>query len=270
MKRGGSLHLYKALLSEQEGVQGFLQEAMPDNFSPHESPTIGPILLSGLDHAQVVRLAEAFRQVLLSSVPGWAVTEVKLSCRRGEGGDPSSELPVLHKYAYIPGIVENVREIVGNLQKGVFRLREDLDSFPVDSVIISDIPVSSHYKEFLLGEFFEEDESEMVLNPEEKVFTFQDRGFHIRFEFTIKRGVGYRRAEALRRLDAAGRDGASNVLLLTLDANFNPVRKVGYRLEKEGLFFHIQTNGALTAFEAYEKAFAIFRDQLTERAGGTP
>lgn len=254
----------KRYISDPGVILGFLQGASPDNFSLDDSPTIGPIAISDLDQAQVVRTAEALRQVLLSSVPGWAATQLRISYRRADGGDPSSELPVLHKYAYIPGIVENVREIIGNVQKGVFRLPENLESFPVDSEIFSHIPVSSHYKQFLLGEFFEEDEAAIVLNPEEKVFTFQDTGFHIRFEFTIKRGVGFRRAATVRSDEAAERGGASNVLLLTLDANFNPVRKVGYSIKEKALFYHIRTNGALTAFEAYERAFTIFRDQLTD------
>jgi len=136
---------------------------------------------------------------LLSRVPGCAITRIRMEYKSESGKGKAPLVPLLHKYGYIPGVVENVREIIGNLQKGIFRLPEDERSLTIDCEFFTDIPVSSHYKEFLLGEFFDEDQADMIINPEQKVLTFQDTGHHISMEITIQKGVGFRSAEDVKR-----------------------------------------------------------------------
>lgn len=211
----------------------------------------------------VCQAAEGIRQHVLTVVPGWAITKVMLEYRKevknDSGGPP---VPVLHKYAYLPGIVESVREIIGNLQKGVFRLPENEPSKVLSSRIFSNIPVSTHYKVQVLADFLEdEDEASMLINPDQKVLTFQDTGFFLDFEFTIEKGVGYRKAQEIKRSEEARPDGES-VLRLYLDANFNPVKRVGYKIEENNLLFNIETNGAVTPAEAYTFGFRAFQHEI--------
>ncbi|MBN2034235.1 MAG: hypothetical protein JW836_13245 [Deltaproteobacteria bacterium] len=240
----------------------FLKNASPGTFFFEEN-RVGPIASKrNANLNSVLPLAETLRQSILTQVSGWAITKVKLGYKR-EARSPT--MPVLHKYSYMPGVVENVRDIIHNLQRGVFRLPENESSRSFLTEIFSDIPVSSHYKELLFRDLFEEDESSIIKNPEQKILTFQDMGFSLTFEFTVEKGVGHRKAKDLRREDRITPDRES-LFSLYVDSEFNPVRAVGFEIESNKLYFRILTNGAVTPEEAYKVGFEVFKSNLAQES----
>lgn len=256
--------------SDKERVQGLLQRA--DRKAIRHEADKDSVIFSGFNgfkcpESDLMLFAEGFRQILLSRVPGCVITRIRMKYGRESGKEKAPSVPVLHKYAYIPGVVENVREITGNLQKGVFRLPGNENILTLNCEFSIDIPVSSHYKEFLLGEFFDEDQADVIINPEQKVLTFQDTGHHVYIEFKIERGVGFKKSEVVKRDEMAEIRGNPDVLNLALDANFNPVTRVGYTIHKKTLQFEIETNGAISPLEAYKIAYALFSKELMQSEG---
>ena len=251
---------------KKEARQAFLEQADPKTLS---CDNIVPGLISVKDHSKsnIILIAEGFRQMVLSRMPGCAATRIRMEYKGESDKGKTPSVPVLHKYAYIPGVVENVREIISNLQKGVFRLPENERTLTLSCEFSSDIPVSSHYKEFLLGSFFDEDQAKVIINPEQNILTFQDTGHHVRIELTIEKGVGFRSAKDVKRDEIKKTHGNPDVLALALDADFNPVIKAGYRIQKEMLQFDIETNGAITPLEAYETAYGHFSKELMQSEG---
>lgn len=237
-------------------ISKFLANASPNKVF-HENNKAGPLPLGDLEKSDGILLGECLRQLILTQVPGWAVTKVKLQYKQpGDKIEDKGLLPLLSKYGCLPGVVENVRDIIAHLQQGIFAFHGPEHSTVISSTVFSSIPVSSHYKELLLGEFFE-DEDVAVKNPELTILTFQDKGFHIELELMIELGKGYRRAQDTKRDDEGKSKGAS-ALNLYLDATFNPVKKVGYSIDQENLFLHIETNGAITSEDAYKISFEAF------------
>lgn len=203
-------------------------------------------------------LSEGFRQVLLTQIPGCAITRIKIHYKDFNNNQSSGLKPVLHKYSYIPGVVENVRDIIHNFTKGIFRL-PDKKSLKKKVTIESLKDNFQGYKDFCLGDFFDEDQAEMIINPELTIFSYQDLKFFIEIEITIEKGIGYKRAEEIKRDENAETQGKPDVLLLTADANFNPVKKVGYKINKNTLEYKIQTDQSITPWEAYHKAYHFFK-----------
>lgn len=251
---------------EKKTVDSYLAGASPDVFS-RDYKTLGSFSTKDYRESDIMLFAEGFRQILLSRVPGCAITRIRMEYKSESGKGKAPSVPVLHKYAYIPGVVENVREIIGNLQKGIFRLPEDDKALPLSCTFYNDTPVSSHYKEFLLGEFFDEDQADVIINPEQKILTFQDTGHHVHIEFTIEKGVGFKKAEVVKRDEMAETHGNPDVLTLALDADSNPVRKAGYRIQGERLQFEIETSGTISPFEAYQTAYGLFSKELIQSEG---
>jgi|TARA_Y100000294_G_C8564451_1_gene340277 DNA-directed RNA polymerase alpha subunit len=243
-------------------AKDFLSRSHPQSIS-YNSSNIFLISIKGLGEPDIMLMAEGFRQILLSRIPGYAITRIRIRYKNINDRGEATLVPVLHKYGYIPGVVENIREIIGNLQKGIFNLAEKDEPLDLECTFFKDIPVSSHYKEFLLGEWVEEDEADIIINPEQKILTFQDKGFHVCIEFTIEKWVGFKKAEDVKRDEMAETRGNPDVLSLTLDANFNPTKRAGYRIQEETLQFEIETNGAVSPFEAYETAYALFSEEFT-------
>lgn len=244
-------------------VQDFLLKTEPKD-TPNNASKFGAIKIKGLKEPDIRTLAAGFRQILLSEIPGWAITRMKTEYRRKKEGSDNGLLPILHKYYYIPGVVENIRDIIGNLQKGIFRLREEDKALPLICEFFCNEPVSSHYKEFLLGEFFDEDQADMVVNPEHTILTFQDTGFFVSMEITIEKGVGFKSAEETERDEIAESRQSADVLSLALDADFNPVKKVACEIKGELLRYDIETNGAVSPFGAYRTGYDIFKTAVYE------
>ena len=197
--------------------------------------TYGRVSVGPLERGFAQTLGNPLRRILLSSTPGSAITWVKI-------GD------VVHEYMAIPGVKEEVMEILLNI-KGV-RIRSTagrdgkmrLEVSGGGPVCAGDIMTSPDFE---------------IVNPEQHIATLDDDDVQLSIEFNVRQGTGYQTAQP-------GEDG-SNVPAgaLPVDAVFSPVRKVNFSVERtrvgqvtdfERLLLEVWTDGAIRPIEAVQEA----------------
>ncbi len=190
-------------------------------------------------------LGNALRRILLSSMDGYAVTEVEIQ-------------GILHEYSTIEGVQEDVLEILLNLKQLAISLqgREEvtftLSKTGPGTVTAADIML---------------DHGAELANPELEIAHLTDVTT-LSMSLTVRRGRGYQPATA-RELES-GEDRPIGKLLL--DASFSPVMRVAIdvqaarveqRTDLDRLVIDIETNGTVEPKEAIERAALILRDQLS-------
>jgi DNA-directed RNA polymerase subunit alpha len=187
-------------------------------------------------------LGNALRRVLLSSLPGAAVTSVKI-----DGSD--------QEFQNINDVKEDVLEICLNLKQ--LRLR-----------VYSEEPVKLSLKvkgeQTVTAAAFEKNSDVEIINPELEIAKITEKKKELSLEITVEQGRGYHPTE--ERVDDEIEIG--NILI---DAIFTPVEKVGYKViptrvgditNYDKLIMEIETNGALTPKEAVEKSAKILIDHF--------
>jgi DNA-directed RNA polymerase subunit alpha len=190
-------------------------------------------------------LGNALRRVLLSSMPGAAITEVEI-----EG--------VLHEYTSIQGVQEDVVDVLLNLKAVAIKMHSR-DSAELHLNKKGPGPVTA-------GDIQVDHDIEIV-NPELVIANLTQAG-SLTAVLKVERGRGYR--PALQR--AAFEESSRPIGRLQLDASFSPVRRVTYavdaarveqRTDLDKLVLDIETNGTIDAEEAIRRAGAILKDQLS-------
>ncbi len=207
------------------------------NDAPHRASLVAEPLERGFG----LTLGNALRRVLLSSLQGAAVTAIQID-------------GVLHEFSSIPGVREDVTDIVLNVKQIALRMQGD---GPKRLSLRADGP-----GEVTAGQIATTGDIE-VLNPNLVLCTLDD-GVQLRMELTVNTGKGYVPADRNRPEDAP-------IGLMPVDSLFSPVKKVSYKVEntREGqildydrLAMQIETNGAITAENAVAYAARILQDQL--------
>ncbi len=207
----------------------------------HEQAKTATIVAEPLERGFGLTLGNALRRVLLSSLQGAAVTAIQI-----EG--------VLHEFSSIPGVREDVTDIVLNVKQVALRLHAE---GPKRLTLRADGP-----GEVTAGQITQISDVE-ILNPDLVLCTL-DEGVSLRMELTVASGKGYVAAERNRPEDAP-------IGLIPVDSLFSPVKKVSYKVEntREGqildydkLTMTLETNGAVTPDNAVAYAARILQDQL--------
>ena len=190
-------------------------------------------------------LGNALRRVLLSSIPGAAITEVEID-------------NVLHEYTTLEGLQEDVIDVLLNLKDVALRMHSHdetmltLNKRGPGVVTAGDIKV---------------DHSIEVINPEHVICTLT-KDTQISMRLRIAKGVGYQPVASRRRPD----DESRPIGRLQLDASFSPIRRVAYevdsarveqRTDLDKLILDIETNGTVDAEDAVRRAADILADQLS-------
>ena len=195
-------------------------------------------------------VGNALRRVLLSALEGYAITSVRI-----EGVD--------HEFSTIPGVVEDVTEIILNLKQVRFKRQiEDVDN---ESVTIS----VSGKDQLTAGDFQKYISGFQVLNPE-LVICNLDSKISLNLELTIEKGRGYVPAEENKKQNAS-------IGTIYTDSIFTPVKNVKYAIENfrveqktdyEKLVFEIKTDGSISPKDALTEAaktlihhFMLFSDE---------
>ncbi|HUG74022.1 MAG TPA: DNA-directed RNA polymerase subunit alpha [Steroidobacteraceae bacterium] len=190
-------------------------------------------------------LGNALRRVLLSSMPGAAITEVEI-----EG--------VLHEYTSIEGVQEDVVDVLLNLKAVAIRMHSR-DSAELRLSKKGPGPVTA-------GDIQTDHDIEIV-NPELVIANLTQSG-SLSMTLKIEKGRGYRPAQQR----AAFEESSRPIGRLQLDASFSPVRRVTYavdsarveqRTDLDKLVLDIETNGTIDAEEAIRRAGSILKDQLS-------
>ena len=186
-------------------------------------------------------LGNALRRVLMSSLQGTAVTSVKID-------------GVLHEFSSIPGVQEDVTDIVLNIKNLALKMNGE---GPKRVMLKAEGPCEVTAS--MIGDVADTE----VLNPDLVICTL-DSGAKIAIEMTLQHGKGYVPAERNRPEDAP-------IGLIPIDALYSPVRRVSYSIEntREGqildydkLVMDLETNGALSPEDAVAYAARILQDQL--------
>lgn len=192
-------------------------------------------------------LGNSLRRIILSSLPGAAVSKVKI-----KGAD--------HEFSSIDGIKEDVIAILLNLKKLRVKLTTDesqvitLKVKGVKTVTAKDIDVPGQVE---------------ILNPELHIATLTDKGAELDMEITVEKGLGYVPKEVLEK-------DRVDIGTISIDATFTPIRKVNYEVENmrvgdrtdfNRLRISIETDGTLTPNEALEQSIGIMINQLKAIVG---
>ena len=226
----------------QGSVTEFLRPRMVgiENVSPRRAKVTLEPLERGFGHT----LGNALRRILLSSMPGCAVTEVEID-------------GVLHEYSSKEGVQEDIIEILLNL-KGLAVLLEGKDEAVLTLTKSGEGPVTAAD--------IQHDGDVTIANPDHVICTLTGEG-SISMRIKIEMGRGYVPASARR--DAEEEERAIGRLLV--DASFSPVVRIAYdvdsarveqRTDLDKLVLDMETNGTLDPEEAIRRASTILAEQL--------
>ena len=203
------------------------------------------VVIEPLERGYGHTLGNALRRVLLSSIPGFAITEVEID-------------GVLHEYSAIEGLQEDVLEVLLNLKDVAIRMGTGESST---------LSLAKSGPGTVTAADIKTDHNVEVLNPDHVICNLtKDASVNMRLK--IERGFGYVPAAARRHPDEETRA----IGRLMLDASFSPVRRVAYEVEAarveqrtdlDKLVLDIETNGTIDAEEAVRTAADILTDQLS-------
>src|SRR5438094_10451212 len=209
---------------------------------PGEDPKrAAPVVAEPLERGFGLTLGNALRRVLLSSLQGAAVTSLQI-----EG--------VLHEFSSLPGVLEDVTDIVLNVKGIGLRMHGE---GPKRMRLRASGPGEIRARQIETGYDIE------ILNPDLVICTLEN-GARITMELTVENGKGYVPGTANRPEDAP-------IGLIPVDALFSPVRKVSYRVENtrvgqvtdyDRLAMRVETNGAMTPEDAVALAARSLQVQL--------
>jgi DNA-directed RNA polymerase subunit alpha len=207
-----------------------------------ESPTYAKFTAEPLERGFGITIGNALRRILLSSLQGAAIVAVKF-----EG--------VPHEFTTIPGITEDVTEIILNLKDVLLRYDGDLRKT---------MRLEAKGPKTVRAGDIEADDAITILNPERVVATL-DEGASLKMEMWVKMGKGYVPAERNKEDDYP-------VGVIPVDAIFTPIGKVNYRVtnarvgqitDYDKLIIEVWTNGALKPGDAMAFASKILKDQVS-------
>ena len=187
-------------------------------------------------------IGNSIRRVLLSSLPGAAITKVKI-----EG--------ISHEFSTIPDVKEDVISILLNLKQVRFLMHADEPQL---------VKISARgIKKITAGDFDAPSQVE-IINQETPIATLTSKDAKLELEATVERGLGYQPREVLEK-------EKTDIGSLTLDAVFTPVRRVNYEVENmrvgertdyNRLRFTIETDGTVKPREALTQSIGILIRQL--------
>ncbi len=194
-----------------------------------------------LERGYGVTIGNSLRRILLSSLPGSAITSVKID-------------GVVHEFSTIPNVVEDVPEIIVNLKN--VRLK----TFDTEEKVIK-IDFNGE-GEVTAGNIIT-DSSVEVLNPDLHIATVAEGG-HLVMEMTVEKGRGYNTADKNKKTN-------QDISVLPIDSIFTPVKKVNYSVENtrvgqmvdyDKLVIELWTDGSLKAHEALSLAAKVMTGHL--------
>lgn len=209
------------------------------------SQKYGKFIVGPLERGYGTTIGNSLRRVLLSSLPGSAVTAIRVS-------------DVPHEFSAIPGVVEDMMQLILNVKQLRFKLydvestRLRLEVHGSGTVTAADLEGSPEFE---------------LINPDQYLFTVDAEDAFLEIEMTVEAGRGYSPAEERIRLPIGE---------LPVDAIFSPIRRVAYRVEKtrvgqdadyDKVVMEVWTDGSIKPEEAISKSAHILVQHLMPLAG---
>ena len=202
------------------------------------------VTLEPLERGFGYTLGTALRRILLSSMSGAAVTEVRIE-------------NVLHEYSSIPGVQEDVIEVLLNLKNLAVRMHNRTETV---------LRVSKKGSGTMTAGDIQLDHDVEVVNPNHVIANLSEEG-ELSMEITVTTGRGY---EVVDISNAS--EETREVGVLKLDASYSPVRRVSYSVENarveqrtdlDKLVIDIETNGTIDPEDAVRRAATILHEQIS-------
>jgi DNA-directed RNA polymerase subunit alpha len=209
------------------------------------TPTYGRFFAEPLERGYGITIGNGLRRILLSSLPGFAITAVRMK-------------NVLHEFSTMAGVKEDVTDVVLNLKEVRLRLHEG-EHLTATLKARGEGTVSA--RDITGGPSLE------VLTPDQHIATLE-KGAELEMELVIRRGRGYAPAERTEDEEPIG--------TIRLDAVYSPIKKVnftvtnarvGQRTDYDRLALEIWTDGSISPRDALTYAARVARDQMTIFAG---
>lgn len=208
----------------------------------NEEGTYGEFVVEPLERGYGITLGNSLRRIMLSSLPGAAVTKVKID-------------GILHEFSVIPGVKEDVVQIILNLKKLAVKLLGEEDTAIAyirakgeGEVTAGDIEISSDVE---------------IINKDLHIATLTEDG-ELSMELVISKGRGYTPAEK-------NKDYRDSIDMLPVDSIFTPVKKVNFTVKDtrvgnitdlDSLRINIWTDGTITPKAAISLAAKVLNDHL--------
>ena len=225
----------------QKNWQDLIKPAKLEITPGRDPSRVATMMAEPLERGFGMTLGNALRRVLLSSLQGAAIRTVQID-------------GVLHEFSSIPGVREDVTNIVLNIKEIALRVHSE---GPKRMVLKKEGPGPAFAGDIETGSDVD------ILNPDHMICQL-DQGASIRMEFTADMGKGYVAADRNRPEDAP-------IGLIPIDSLYSPVKKVSYKVEhtREGqildfdkLTMTVETDGSMTPEDAVALAARILQDQL--------
>jgi len=215
-----------------------------ERIDDQQEPTCGKFVLEPLERGYGTTLGNALRRVLLFSIPSAAVTFVKID-------------GVLHEFSTIPGVVEDVTELILNLKELAIRLVGQASQEKNEEPLV--LKLDRQGPGEVTGADIEAPSGIEIVNQDLHIATLDSEKAVLSMEMQVETGIGYRPAE---QQDKAGQPLGS----IPLDSIFSPVRKasfwveptrVGYLTDFDRLILEVTTDGSITPDDAITDAAKI-------------
>ena len=211
-------------------------------FDSAEDPSYGKYVVEPLERGYGMTLGNSLRRILLSSLPGYAATSVKIA-------------GVQHEFSTVPGVTEDVTEIVLNVKQLILKLHSqgpktvDIDAVGPCEVTAADIKADGEVE---------------ILNPELHICTLGE-GATFTMEITLSQGRGYVSADRNKTAQTV-------IGVIPIDSIYMPVKKVNYSVEPtrvgdktdfDKLTLEVWTDSTISAKDAVSLGAKILSDHMT-------
>ena len=207
-----------------------------------EDVSYGKYVVEPLERGYGMTLGNSLRRILLSSLPGYAATSIKIA-------------GVQHEFSTIPGVTEDVTEIVLNIKRLIMKLHcQEVKTIYIDAVGPCEVTAAD----------FQADADVEILNPELHICTLGENAT-FNMEVTLSQGRGYDSADRNKTPQTA-------IGVIPIDSIYSPVTKVNYSVEPtrvgdktdfDKLTLEVWTDSTITARDAVSLGAKILSDHLT-------
>jgi len=214
----------------------------PEKIEVSSNPSYGKFVCEPLERGYGITIGNSLRRIILSSLYGAAITSVKFD-------------GVMHEFSVIPGVLEDVSEIILNLKEVRLKVSD-----PEPKTVRIE---SSKGSEVTAGDIISDDGRCEVLNSKHHIAGLSGKG-KLNMSMTVKFGKGYSLAES-------NKDEEAPVGTIPIDAVFSPIKRVNYvvgnarvgqRTDYDKLTMEIWTDGSLMPEDALAYAAKILREQM--------
>ncbi|MGD2186456.1 MAG: DNA-directed RNA polymerase subunit alpha [Desulfobacterales bacterium] len=215
----------------------------PEKIQVSSNPSYGKFVCEPLERGYGITIGNSLRRVILSSLYGTAITSVRFD-------------NVMHEFSVIPGVLEDVSEIILNLKEVRFKVS---DAEP-KTVRLE----ASGAGEVTAGDIISDDGKCEVLNPKHHIASLSQKG-KLNMSMIVKFGKGYSLAES-------NKDEEAPAGTIPIDAVYSPIKRVNYvvgnarvgqRTDYDKLTMEIWTDGSILPEDAVAYAAKILKEQMT-------